>query len=381
LFLGLATLAKGPAALILSGGAVLLWALFTKRRHDAFRCLHPIAIASFCLTALPWYILCSRRNPDFFRVFILEHNFNRFLTPQFQHIQPFWFYLPIVLIAFLPWTPLLIVSASFGALKLWHERKLSPANTFFLSWSLFCLLFFSLSKSKLPGYILPAIPAITILLARCQVSLMPVFAKYFRALLALFGSVFAAAGILLHIFLGHLHTSPITAMALRYAALVLLMFACSNWVLAFYKSKFESRSPIAASCILPVLLLAGYLPRLLPKFVPSDPSGKTLAEEALSAHLASDLYVGPIPRGQYFSLNFYLHRETKEWDKKNPQQGHLLLRSKWCRFELEPGWKCSGEPVVLPRSGWFIYRIEPDSSLGGLCGGNAGSKLGDLQPR
>ena len=141
-FLGLATLAKGPAAIILSGGAVLLWAVFTKRWRDAFRCFHPVAIATFCLTALPWYILCARRNPDFFRVFIIEHNFNRFLTPQFQHIQPFWFYVPILLIAFLPWTPLMVVSTSFGALKLWHERKLSPATTLFFSWSLFSCSFF-----------------------------------------------------------------------------------------------------------------------------------------------------------------------------------------------------------------------------------------------
>src|SRR5690348_17012381 len=122
LFLGLATLAKGPAAIILSGGAVLFWALFTKRWRDALRCLHPVAIASFCLTAYPCYILSARRNPDFFRIFIIEHNFNRFLTPEFQHTQPFWFYIPILLIAFLPWTPWLVVSASFGSLKFWHER-------------------------------------------------------------------------------------------------------------------------------------------------------------------------------------------------------------------------------------------------------------------
>jgi 4-amino-4-deoxy-L-arabinose transferase-like glycosyltransferase len=100
--LGLAALAKGPAAIVLSGGAVLLWAIFTKRWRDALRCLHPVGIASFCLTALPWYIACARRNPDFFRVFIIEHNFKRYLTPEFQHIQPFWFYIPIVLIAFVP---------------------------------------------------------------------------------------------------------------------------------------------------------------------------------------------------------------------------------------------------------------------------------------
>ena len=93
-FLGLAVLAKGPAAIILCGGAVFFWALFTKRWRDAFRLFHLAAIAAFCLTALPWYILCARRNPDFFRIFIIEHNFKRFLTPEFQHIQPFWFYIP-----------------------------------------------------------------------------------------------------------------------------------------------------------------------------------------------------------------------------------------------------------------------------------------------
>jgi len=380
LFLGLATLAKGPAALILSGGAVLLWALFTKRWRDAFRCLHPVAIASFCLTALPWYILCARRNPDFFRVFIIEHNFNRFLTPQFQHIQPFWYYIPILLIAFLPWTPLLLVSVSFGSLKFWHERKLSPATTLFVCWSLFCLLFFSLSKSKLPGYVLPAVPAIGILLARCLVRLMPLVAKYFRWLLALFGSVFAVAGAFLYLFLGNLHTSPLTR-ASRAVALILLMFAVATWLLASHKTRFDSRIPAAACCVLPVLLLAGCVPKLLPAIFRYDSSGKTLAAEILSTQLSPDIYIGPISRGQYFSLNFYLHRQMKEWDKTNPQEGYLLLPFRGCRSQLEPGWTCSGGPIELPKSGWFIYRVEPDSSTGGLGGGNAGNSLSGRQPR
>ncbi|HYB61609.1 MAG TPA: phospholipid carrier-dependent glycosyltransferase, partial [Methylomirabilota bacterium] len=64
-FLGFAALAKGPAALVLCGGAVFLWALLTGRWRDAFRLLHPAAILAFCLTALPWYVLCARRNPSF----------------------------------------------------------------------------------------------------------------------------------------------------------------------------------------------------------------------------------------------------------------------------------------------------------------------------
>jgi len=98
-FLGLAVLAKGPAAIVLCGGAVFFWALLTKRRQDALRLLHPVAIAAFCATALPWYVLCARRNADFLRVFLIEHNFKRYLTPEFQHIQPFWYYIPVLLVA------------------------------------------------------------------------------------------------------------------------------------------------------------------------------------------------------------------------------------------------------------------------------------------
>ena len=381
LFLGLATLAKGPAAFILSGGAVLLWALFTKRWRDAVRCLHPAAIVSFCLTALPWYILCARRNPDFFHVFIIEHNFNRFLTPQFQHVQPFWFYIPILLVAFLPWTPLLVVSASFGSFKIWHERKLSPATSLFLCWSLFCLFFFSISKSKLPGYILPGIPAIGILLARCQVSLMPVFAKFFRALLALFGLVFAASGVLLYRYLGRLHASPPTATASRAVAFVLVSFALASWLLVLYKTRPDSHIPAAACCVLPVLLLAASIPKLLPAIFRYDPSGKTVAAEISSTNVSSGLFVGPIPRGQYFSLNFYLHREMKEWDRTNPTKGYLLMPSRLCRLEVSPPWTCSVDPIELSKSGWFIYGVRPDSSPGGLGSGNAGNSLSNRQAR
>ncbi len=122
-FLGLAVLAKGPAAIILCGGAVFFWALFTKRWRDAFRLFHLAAIAAFCLTALPWYILCARRNPDFFRIFIIEHNFKRFFTPEFQHIQPLWFYIPVVLVAFMPWTVPLVCSLLSGSQNLWPNPQ------------------------------------------------------------------------------------------------------------------------------------------------------------------------------------------------------------------------------------------------------------------
>src|SRR5439155_1574 len=130
-FLGLAVLAKGPAAVILFGGAILFWALFTKRWRDAFRLLHPAAIAAFCLTALPWYVLCARRNPDFFRIFMIEHNFKRYLTPEFQHIQPFWFYLPVLLVMLLQWTAVMLWAAIEGGSRIAESIRIRTGNLYF----------------------------------------------------------------------------------------------------------------------------------------------------------------------------------------------------------------------------------------------------------
>jgi 4-amino-4-deoxy-L-arabinose transferase-like glycosyltransferase len=164
-FLGAAVLAKGPAGILLAGGAVALWALATGKWRAAFRLAHPIALVACSVVALPWYVICARRNPDFLRVFILQHNFERYLTPMFRHQQPFWFFGPIVLLALLPWTILLWPAACEG-FRLWRERSWHNSPGFFFAcWALFPVLFFSFSESKLPSYVLPAIPALALVCA------------------------------------------------------------------------------------------------------------------------------------------------------------------------------------------------------------------------
>ncbi|MDE3171413.1 MAG: phospholipid carrier-dependent glycosyltransferase [Acidobacteriota bacterium] len=164
-FLGLGVLAKGPAAVILAGGAILLWALATRQWRAALRALHPVAVAAFCVVALPWYVLCALRNPDFLRVFIWQHNFERYLTPMFRHPQPFWFFGPIALLALVPWTILLWPAFREG-LRLWREKSWTHSpGLFFACWAVFPLLFFSFSDSKLPSYILPSIPPLALICA------------------------------------------------------------------------------------------------------------------------------------------------------------------------------------------------------------------------
>ena len=159
-FLGAAVLAKGPAAVILAGGSTLLWAALSRQWRAPFRFLHPLIVAVFCATALPWYVLCALRNPDFLRVFIWQHNFERYLTPIFEHRQPFWFYGPILLLAIFPWILFLLGAFPDGIKSLRRKSFSDSPNLFFVCWAVFPVLFFSISQSKLPGYILPAIPPV-----------------------------------------------------------------------------------------------------------------------------------------------------------------------------------------------------------------------------
>src|ERR1700737_741582 len=100
----------------------------------------------------------------FFVIFIIEHNFKRYLTPEFQHIQPFWYYLPITIIALLPWLFWLAWFAFREPGK--SESSTQRSQIFFLAgWGVFPILFFSLSKSKLPGYILPAVLPLGVLIS------------------------------------------------------------------------------------------------------------------------------------------------------------------------------------------------------------------------
>ena len=126
---------------------------------------------------LPWYIAVQLRNPEFFRFFILEHNLARFSADVYHHPQPFWFYLPVFLLALMPWTIVLILAVLNRVPLIWFNSKnkaedqpaLSGLETswplFLLTWMLVPILFFSASHSKLPGYILPAVPAGALLVA------------------------------------------------------------------------------------------------------------------------------------------------------------------------------------------------------------------------
>jgi len=304
-FLGLAVLAKGPAAIMLSGGAIFFRALFTNRWRDALRLFHPAAIASFCLTALPWYILCARRNPDFFRIFIIEHNFKRYLTPEFQHIQPFWYYGPIVLLALLPWTSMLAAAANDFRQPPGAASWRMPPSMYFSCWIAFTLVFFSASKSKLPGYILPAIPPLGLLLAQSISLRVRKIAMGNRWIGSTCGIMLFALGVLAAL-QSDLHQLASAALALVGGGLV-------SAVLGSIRRFSHCLVISVLTIILAVnLMMTGTTRRAIDSSVSARPALQT-AQAAWSNYSPERASAYKLPRSLQYGLNFYFRRELPEW--------------------------------------------------------------------
>jgi len=147
-FLGLAVLAKGFVPLVLIVPVLLI----ARRMRLAM-------IASCVVIAAPWYLLCEWRNgPAFWNEFFWKHHVDRFLHPTLDHPQPFWYYLPILLAGLFPWTPL---AGLLFSPKAYRDERIR----FLVFWLLLALVFFSTAENKLPGYVLPLLPALAIALA------------------------------------------------------------------------------------------------------------------------------------------------------------------------------------------------------------------------
>jgi 4-amino-4-deoxy-L-arabinose transferase-like glycosyltransferase len=163
----LAVLTKGPMALLLTGAIVILFLVF-QRDIGALRWLWSrLGALVFAVIALPWFLVVSVRNPEFPNFFVVEQHFDRFLRPH-EHQQPLWFFLPIAVAGFLPWSAFVLLAPRALARSLRQAARLllSPGTRYCVIWSGVVFGFFSLSGSKLGTYILPMFCPAAILLAR-----------------------------------------------------------------------------------------------------------------------------------------------------------------------------------------------------------------------
>ncbi|MDW8103418.1 MAG: glycosyltransferase family 39 protein [Armatimonadota bacterium] len=164
---GLATMTKGLIGLLLPGAALALWLLLRRDWAEWRRIPWLPAVGIYLLLVLPWHVAVWRATGDeFIQQYIISHHVNRFLGKEYGHVAPFWFYIPILLAGMYPWS-------AFAPLVWWQavtgwkndREKNSCAWAMWAFWALVVVGFFSLSKSKLPGYVLPAVPALSLLVA------------------------------------------------------------------------------------------------------------------------------------------------------------------------------------------------------------------------
>lgn len=172
-----ATLAKGPIAPFLALMIIFLFMALRREWTLLRRTIWLPGVLLYLVMVLPWYIAVQRRNPTFYKLFFLQHNLERFATNRYQHHQPFWYYVAVLVLGLMPWSVLALralvdaVQISVAEWKvrrkriryLGHSRAGDAFPEFLVLWALFPILFFSFSGSKLPGYILPSIPPLTIL--------------------------------------------------------------------------------------------------------------------------------------------------------------------------------------------------------------------------
>jgi len=168
--LALAVLTKGPVALVLVALTLLLFAVLQADGFTLRRRLRPlIGIALAAGLALPWYGLALLREGRlFWDSFFGYHNLQRFTAVVNHHLQPWWFFGPILVVASLPVTPLLLLGMGRAlGLRPLRPQPLSPAfslNRFAACWLLAVLAFFTIAATKLPSYWLPATPAAGLLI-------------------------------------------------------------------------------------------------------------------------------------------------------------------------------------------------------------------------
>ena len=335
-FVALGTLAKGPVAPLLAVVIIVLYAFAVRELRVALKTLWLPGILLFCAIALPWYFAVQMRNPVFFREFIIEHNLERFSQNLYHHAEPFWYYLPVTAMALVPWT-VFIIAAFVHPAHIWWARRnqVSPAESdleyqlslFVCCWLIVPVIFFSISQSKLPGYILPAIPAGGILLAEyLRRNLKRNETEPPAKLLIVLHALLAAAPIVPALLIAYVitqHRLPSGKPML--VALAIAFVLCAGIALTLASN--TGLRMLRFVTLIPVVLSVGAVFKLGSGVIDQTLSSRPVAQEikAIETH-PLPLAVYHVRRELEYGLTFYRNRLTFNYDwGRVPSEEHLLV--------------------------------------------------------
>ncbi|RWW90657.1 hypothetical protein BHE74_00007519 [Ensete ventricosum] len=214
-----------------------------------------LAVLVAVLVCLPWVLAIHIQEPDFWRFFFWNEHIRRFSADNAQHVRPWWFFLPIIAVACLPWAGLLPSTLR----KTWQEKR-QPAITFLALWLLLPLGFFSLSNGKLPTYIMPCLLPLALLMGHTLIDLISAGRARTICLNGLLNFVIGMAAMIGLIYLqiakplyGNSHAEMFS---LSLAFIVLLVWILANLLQAFRPLTLWAM-PALGIGLLVVLLPAG----------------------------------------------------------------------------------------------------------------------------
>lgn len=253
---GMGFMTKGFLAWLLPVLIALPWMIWQKRWRELLT-YGPLAIGVAIIVSLPWVLAVHAREPDYWRFFFWHEHIRRFAGDDAQHEAPFWYYLPLLVGFSLPWLALLPPALK----QAWLSRR--QANiAFLLLWLLMPLFFFSLSKGKLPSYILPCLLPLALMLGNALADRLSLEQE--RSL-RVNGLLNLGLGVLVLLALVYLQLKkPIYDHELH--NLVLVFIGLIGWIMSNLLQAFRPLQCWAAPAF-GSLLLIGLLPAGLPKSV------------------------------------------------------------------------------------------------------------------
>ena len=359
LFMALGTLAKGPVAPFLAAVIIALFAMLIREWRMVTRTLWLPGILVFLAIALPWYIGVDLRHPQFFREFIVEHNLARFSTNLYHHPEPFWYYLPVTALALVPWIVFVVAAFVAPVRARWAERVEAPKDfefqfdLFACSWLIVPVIFFSLSQSKLPGYILPAIPAGAILLAdylRQRLGREESIPRWVAVLHAIIAATPILPALVISYLVNqhHLPSGEPRLIAVVVAAVVSVGIALTLITRAGFRM-------LRFVTLVPVVLVVAFVLRFGSRAIDQKMSARPLAAELAGIETHSlPIAVCGTSRELEYGLAFYRNQTVARYESGEVPSGeHLLV--------APPAWKKNVDDLTAGRRVTFLGHYDPQN--------------------
>ncbi|WP_265532406.1 lipid IV(A) 4-amino-4-deoxy-L-arabinosyltransferase [Pseudomonas saponiphila] len=268
---GMGFMTKGFLAWLLPVLVALPYAIWQKRLRSLL-IYGGLGVLVAILISLPWALMVHAQEPDYWRFFFWHEHIRRFAGEDAQHASPWWYYLPLLVGFCVPWVVLLPASLK----QAWEQRRLNSSG-FLLLWLVLPLAFFSLSKGKLPAYILPCLLPLALLMGH---TLMDRLAAGKTRLLAFNGVLNLVAGLLGLLALVYFQMKkPVYVDEPQHLALVYVLLL--GWILSNLLQAMRPLSLWAAPALGSFLLVA-----LAPAALPNSVVYNKIPDQFIIDHVA-----------------------------------------------------------------------------------------------